>query len=132
MQQEIDLIEAKRTLTDPREAILRDLTSFITKLRKKDHDIILLGDMNGNVDVCKQVEQFLEENDLYDAIKSIHPGIGPYTYDRGQRCIDLIAISQSIHPTAIKNAGIFPFTREYFQTIEGCMWTWTQRPCSTK
>ena len=119
MQQELDLIEAKRKVTDPREAILQDLTKFITTLREKNHDIILLGDMNGNVDLCKRIERFLDENDLYDAIKKVHPGNGPSTYDRGQRCIDLIAISSSIHHNAIKKCGYLPFYQGIFSDHRG-------------
>ena len=119
MQQENDLINDNRTLTEPREAILCDLTSLITKLKVKGHDIILLGDMNGNVDTCDRVEKFLYDNELYDAIKTTHPGMGPATYDRGSRCIDLIAISNTIEPTAVKRCGYLPFYKGIFSDHRG-------------
>ena len=119
MQQENDLINDNRTLTEPWEAILCDLTSLITKLKVKGHDIILLGDMNGNVDTCDRVEKFLYDNELYDAIKTTHPGMGPATYDRGSRCIDLIAISNTIEPTAVKRCGYLPFYKGIFSDHRG-------------
>ena len=119
MQQERDLMVEKRKNTDPRSAILEDVTTFITTLRNKGHDIILLGDMNSDMDSCKKMEEFLRENELFNIIKEKHPGQGPATYDRGTKCIDLVAISNTIHPSSIKKCGYLPFYKGIFSDHRG-------------
>ena len=119
MQQEKDLLDANRELTEPREALLKDVTKYITKLRKDNHDIILLGDMNSNLDTCTRIDSFLLENEMYDAIKRKHPGVGPATYDRGSNCLDLIAISNSLDPSIIKRCGYLPFYHGIFSDHRG-------------
>ena len=109
MQQEQELIKAGRKDTDPREAILADLTMQIQKDTQKDHDIIVIGDVNEDLYNNKRIEQFLADNNLYNVIKEKHKGNGPATYDRGTKCLDLVAATNTIDPEAIQKCGYFPF-----------------------
>ena len=79
MQQEYDLLNAGRECTDPREAILLDLTKFIDSKQKKGHDVIIMGDFNSDIDNSGRIAKFLTDNKMYDAVKVKHPGQGPST-----------------------------------------------------
>ena len=52
-------------------------------------------------------------------MKERHPGPGPATYDRGSKCIDMIAITNTIHPSAIKRCGYLPFYKGIFSDHRG-------------
>ena len=98
MQHQNDLLNAKRPNNDPREAILSDLTLAIKKVQEQGHDTIVLGDTNEDVYKSKRIQQFLKECKMYNAIQRIHEKEGPPTYDRGSKCLDLVAISNTIAP----------------------------------
>ena len=120
MQQENDLKTEKRTCCNPREAILTDLTKSITQEREKGHDIIVLGDVNEDLDQeDNRINNFLNENGLYNIIKERNEGKGPATYDRGKKCIDLIAVSECIPAEAISAAGYLPFYDGIFSDHRG-------------
>ena len=48
-QQERDLLEEKKKLLDPRDEILKDLSTMICKEHKKGTTIILMADMNEDI-----------------------------------------------------------------------------------
>ena len=119
MQQENDLKNAGRDVVNPRNAILIDLAKIIAKEHQDGNDIILMGDCNEDVYSKKQIHQFLQENELYNAIAAKHCGEGPATYDRGSKCIDLIAISKTINRDAIVRCGYLPFYDGVFSDHRG-------------
>lgn len=109
MQQENDLKNSNRKEHGPREAILIDLSIQIKKEQNKGNHILVIGDVNEDLYKNNRIETFLRENGLYNAIKAKHKGNGPATYDRGKRCLDLIALSNSIPIEAIESCGYLAF-----------------------
>ena len=81
LQQQNDLVKANRVKTEPREAILMDLTDKIQQNQKQGHDIIVIGDANEDVYQGKRINEFLQENNLYNVIKKINDKEGPAAYD---------------------------------------------------
>ena len=82
-------------------------TELIFTLIQRNDNFYL--DCNEDVYSKKQMYQFLQNNGLYNAIPAKHCGEGPATYDRGSKCIDLIAVSNSINRDAIVRCGYLPF-----------------------
>ena len=58
---------------------------------------------------------------MYNAIEKVHVGQLPATYDRGTKCIDIVAVSNSISPDSIVRCGYLPFYKQYSQITEGFM-----------
>ena len=114
MQQENDLRQKHKKIVDPRESILKDLTIQIQKDREQGHDIIVIGDTNDDVYSSKRIELFLYDNDMYNAIQEKHAENGPATYDRGSKCIDFVAVSNTIEKSAITKCGYLPFYQGIF------------------
>ena len=119
MQHQNDLLNAKRPNNDPREAILSDLTLAIKKVQEQGHDTIVLGDTNEDVYKSKRIQQFLKECKMYNAIQRIHEKEGPPTYDRGSKCLDLVAISNTIAPESVVKCGYLPFYKGIFSDHRG-------------
>ena len=114
LQQELDLKQMNRKDTDPREAILKYLTTQIQKLKGQGHDIIVVGDTNSDIHNHKRIEEFLHENEMYNVIQGKHKNPGPATYDRGTKCLDLIAVSNTIKNSSIVKCGYLPFYQGIF------------------
>ena len=119
MQQEKDLMDDGRSVTEPREALLRDLAAKVNQLTEKKHSVMVLGDMNDDADKSKRLQEFLEDTSMYDAIKKKFPGSGPTTYDRGSKCIDMIAVTNDIDPKWIIKCGYLPFYEGIFSDHRG-------------
>ena len=66
LQQQNDLIQADRIKTEPREAILVDLTEHIQHKQKQGHNIIVIGDANEDVYKGKRINKFLADNNMYN------------------------------------------------------------------
>ena len=113
MQQQNDLVQEKREETNPREAILDDLSKVISEDHKNGKIVILTGDMNESIRNSKKIKEFLANNNMYNAVESKHLGLYPVTYDRGRECLDLIAISASVEIRAMKKSGYLPFYEGY-------------------
>ena len=94
---------------EPREAILEDLSSFITQCHQQNDQIILMMDVNQDV-ATGQFTAWLEAQGLNESIASGRPTTAPPTYHRGSRQIDGIFTSASI--TAVRSGflefGVFP------------------------
>ena len=94
---------------DPRQAILEDLGKFIQECHHNQDQIIVMMDMNEDVN-SNQVQQWLEENGLRDAITDQREETPPPTYHRGSAQIDGIFISASLNPvkSGFLEFGMFP------------------------
>ena len=119
LQQEHDLKASNRRDYEPREAILHDLTIQISKEKMKGHHIIVIGDINDDLNKKTRIDEFLDANELYNAIKVKHDGPHPATYDRGRKCLDLIACSNSIPSEAIEKCGYLAFYDGIFSDHRG-------------
>ena len=113
MQQQNDLVQEKREDTDPREAILTDLSKMITEDHKNGKVVILAGDMNESTKDSKRLTEFLNSNRMYNAVEAKHLSLYPATYNRGRECLDWIAISSTVDVGAIKKSGYLPFYEGY-------------------
>jgi hypothetical protein len=111
MQQIRDLLEAGKAHPDPRRELLHDLEEFITTLHAEQQTVFLMGDMNADVQNDKEIETFLDNCGLQNVMITRHGDNAklPPSYDRGDRCIDIMAISKTTPKTAIKKCGILPF-----------------------
>ena len=56
-------------MCDPQQAILVDLTAQIQKNQNLGHNIIVIGDVNEDIENGKRINEFLLENNMYDAIE---------------------------------------------------------------
>ena len=83
--------------TCPREAVLRDLFSFLSNWKTQGIQIILMGDFNTDVTQRKFREKF-EATGLNEIFSRQH-GSPPNTYYRGTLPIDGIFVSSDIIPT---------------------------------
>ena len=119
MQQENDLKTDNRKMCDPREALLGDLTIQLQKNQKEGHDILVIGDVNEDLEKGKRINEFLAENNMYNVVSQKHEGQLPATYDRGSKCIDMIAASNSISPHSIVRCGYLPFYEGIFTDHRG-------------
>ena len=90
---------------DPRQAILEDLTRFITECRQNNDQIIVMMDANEDV-TSQQLQHWLQQNELTEAIASHRQERAPATYHRGSKQIDGIFVSNTINPIA---SGFLPF-----------------------
>ena len=111
MQQLRDLLEEGIEHPDPRKEILSDLEEFITKLHEEQQTVFLMGDMNSDVQNDDDIQQFLDNCGLQNVLSTRHgdASIFPPSYDRGIRCIDIMAISKTTPKNAIRKCGILPF-----------------------
>jgi hypothetical protein len=83
-----------RDTLDPRAQLLHDLGEFIATLHEDSHIILLMGDMNSDVQNDAEVQQFLQDNNLYNVITVRHGDEKlPSSYDQGPNCLDIMAIS---------------------------------------
>ena len=109
LQQKNDLMNAGRGNEDPRKALLSDLLQQINKDQAEGHRIIINGDMNEDLYKVGSITQFLGQSGLYNVIQEKHEAAAPPTYDRGMKCIDLIATSDTIGPNQIRRCGYLSF-----------------------
>ena len=108
-QQERDLLVDKKKLLDPRDEILKDLSTMICKEHKKGTTIILMGDMNEDIMKGKKITTFLANTSMKSIIKPNAEGTLPATHDRGSECIDLLAISEQCDDDVVIRSGYLPF-----------------------
>ena len=108
-QQETDLLEETGKHLDPREQILIDLNKSITDLHSKGHLVILYGDMNDDIQTSNRISTFLMKSNMKNILRRKHEGELPRTYDRGQNCLDLMAVSNGMCDQAIIRCGYLPF-----------------------
>eukprot|EP00957_Ditylum_brightwellii_P125158 9541496-Ditylum_brightwellii.AAC.1 len=93
---------------DPRKQFLKDLTAFIDELLDKEHKLVLLLDVNEDTVEAGNFKGFIDENDLIDVYRHLHPDSHPATYLRGNKQLDYVRITQGLLP-AVLAAGYLPF-----------------------
>ena len=111
MQQIRDLLNSGIEHPDPREALLCDLGDFIAHLHEDNHTVFLLGDMNSDVQDDPRIIKFLEDCGLQNVLSTRHGSTAkfPTSYDRGRRCVDIVAASKTLPPSEILRCGMLPF-----------------------
>ena len=67
---------------DPRNQILKDLTKIIHEYAAKGYHLMVMGDFN-DVRRLKEMEDFMEENNLIDIIRDMHEDEPTQTYVQG-------------------------------------------------
>eukprot|EP00957_Ditylum_brightwellii_P158353 12052974-Ditylum_brightwellii.AAC.1 len=67
---------------DPRKQLLTDLYAFMEELQDKEHEVVLLLDANEDTVELGEFKRLIEESDLVDAYKHLHPKSHPATYLR--------------------------------------------------
>jgi hypothetical protein len=117
-QQQLDFeIEGKR-MVNLRQQFCQDLTKHIRFLHDHNHTVVLMGDFNEDCSLSgNQIDNMLRESCLINVMKVQHGDdcVMPNTYDRGKKCIDLIAITDdpTINMEMITKAGFMPFYHEF-------------------
>eukprot|EP00957_Ditylum_brightwellii_P144777 11027408-Ditylum_brightwellii.AAC.1 len=108
MQQVRILSRQGKTKPDPQKQWTEDLLHFI-KTIPKDGEILVVGDMNGNLE-DKELGHFLAESELYDLMTATHNANTPPTYIRGNKTIDHMFGTAGIL-NAVENIGVAFSTR---------------------
>ena len=111
LQQQADLEQVLKHPCNPREQICEDLETFINQLHERGHRVILSGDFNENLAKSdNRINKMLAACNMTTVMSVRHPHTKlPVTYDKGSNCVDMIAISDTLDPAAIKKMGFLPF-----------------------
>ena len=121
-QMELDVLQQKRRLSDPRKELLKDLKTFINKEHEKGNKNILMGDANDNVGkATSDIRKFLDEVEMEPTyyVRHGNDAILPATHDRGTTCIDFIATTIGLPDGTIKKAGYAPFYTNIYTDHRG-------------
>ena len=119
---EVDLLQTRGKLKNPREELLSDLYTVIEKEHNLGNTVFLLGDMNDDLDLEEgQVRKFMKSLGMTMTYKLRHGDTDelPATHDRGRTCIDLLGCSDHVKETAIVRAGFAPFYFNFFTDHRG-------------
>jgi exonuclease III len=88
-QQRSLLLESEDRLSDPREAFLRDLKTYLKECVLKGDELLVMGDFNERIGVERNpTSSLLSEFGLVNLMLSRHPAPLPVTYARGRKCLD--------------------------------------------
>ena len=90
---------------DLRNQILKDLTNVIQEYIPQGYHPMVMGDFN-DVMNSKEMEKFMEENQLIDIIGDMHEGGPPRTYARGSRRLDYIFGDRHIRDAAERSGQL--------------------------
>ena len=90
--------------------ILQDIEKEIKSKHLEGYEIVLYGDLNEDIEKSDRVEEFLENSGLKKIMTTKHKGeVLPKPYDRGSKCLNIMAISNTIDEKAIVRCDILPF-----------------------
>ena len=112
VQQQNDLYKKHGRIVDPRLQIVKDLQPILINLIQKGHKVIVNADINDEAgrEYSHQWNKMMEETGMRNIIQNKHQNRAlPRTYDRGKRCLDIIAVSENIQNNEIRSCGILPF-----------------------
>jgi hypothetical protein len=117
-QQQIDFESEGLKNVDLRKRFCQDLTSTIRQLHSDNHIVILMGDFNDDLNVHGgQINTMLRDCGLANVVNQVYGSNIrlPHTYNRGSKCLDLIAITNdiSVPKHSIKSAGYLPFYHHF-------------------
>lgn len=115
MQQQLDIEKKNKRISDPREQICTDIEAYIQSLHEMGHTVILAGDTNENMGKRNnRIEKMLENAGMNNIMEERKGEKAlPITYDRGQHCLDIIAISSHTKRGTIQAAGYLPFYQPF-------------------
>ena len=112
VQQQNDLYDKHKQILDPRMQIIKDIQPVLAQLVEKGHKIIVDADINDDAgcEFDNRWNSMMQELGLRNIIQSQHHNKPlQSTYDRGKRCLDVIAVSGNIESKHILKCGILPF-----------------------
>ena len=84
---------------DPRKQTLTDLTKLIQEHAPQGYHPMIMGDFNDLVS-AKEIQDFMDENQLIDIIGDMHEGTPPATYARGSKRLDYVLGDQHVRDAA--------------------------------
>ena len=88
-QQRSLLLDAQDPLTDPRQAFVRDLKTFLEACISQGDEVLLMGDFNETIGVERNpTSAMLSELSLVNLMLTRHLAPLPATYARGKKCLD--------------------------------------------
>ena len=99
----------------PRDALLQDLSTHISKLQEEGHQIVVMGDFNEIV-TGPRISQWAQELNLYEYVTQTF-GDQIETYNNGSSPIDGIFISHSLQ---VSRGGYLPFG--YIRSDHRLLW----------
>ena len=112
IQQQNDIYNQYKRIMDPRQKIIKDLQRKLLDLIAKGHKVIIAADINDDAgfEFKNHWNTMMEEIGMRNVIQGKHNKRSlPRTYDRGKRCLDLLAVSNNIQDKEIVRCGILPF-----------------------
>jgi hypothetical protein len=117
-QQQIDFESEGQKNVDLRKCFCQDLTCTIRQLHSDNHIVVLMGDFNDDLNIYGgQINTMLRDCGLANAVNQVYGSDIqlPHTYNRGSKCLDLIAITDdiSVPKHSIKSAGYLPFYHQF-------------------
>jgi hypothetical protein len=117
-QQQLDIEEEGSRMINLQKQFCSDIVSTIQSLHQNGHIVILMGDFNKDLNIrSNQVNTMLRDCGLVNVFTQVHGHNTPLpaTYDRGKKCLDTIAItdSENIPKSCITRAGFLPFYHEF-------------------
>eukprot|EP00957_Ditylum_brightwellii_P003232 246246-Ditylum_brightwellii.AAC.1 len=71
------------------------------ELQDKDHELVLSLAANEDTTEAGSFQQFIEEGDLIDVYKHLHPNSHPATYIQGQNRLDYVFITPGLIPALV-------------------------------
>ena len=112
IQQQVDYMNKYKKIIDPREQIIKDVKHTALEYIQNNHKVIIGVDINDDAgaEYKNRWNNMIQEIGLRNIHQSKHGGNElPRTYDRGKRCIDMIAVSENVTNKMVIRAGILPF-----------------------
>ena len=113
IQQQRDIQVETGTLVNARTRFTEDLAKIVLYLQNQSHHVILCGDVNEDLNdksMKNTWRNMLRTCNMYLAtdVKFPHAKL-PVTYERGRKCLDMVALSSNLPPTCIKAVGYLSY-----------------------
>jgi exonuclease III len=117
-QQQLDFEQSGKRMTNLRKQFCLDMVQFVRSLHQQHQIVILMGDFNEDFNQSgNEINTMIKDCGLVNVYTKVHGDQAkqPNTYDRGTKCLDTIAITDSaqIPKHSIKRAGFMPFYHEF-------------------
>ena len=106
--QQRDLLRNTNNNTNPRDAVLIDITAQIRKDIASNQSVILMGDLNEVIDSKERTHDTLTQLGLVNMMETRMLGPLPKTWNRGKTAIDHAYATIDVI-RAVKKAGFAPF-----------------------
>lgn len=113
IQQRRDYQHFTGKLINARNQYTNDISTLVTYLHSQYHHVILAGDVNEDLNdrSSNNTWRSMLETCNMQLVTDMRFGNTtlPHTYDRGTKCLDMVAISTTIDPSCITAVGYLPF-----------------------